>query len=52
MRELIAEKPFSNEFIPYYYQIANHLRAAVRDGYGAGGRYIYCGFRVARTLAP
>lgn len=32
MRELIAEKPFSNEFIPYYYQIANHLRGKIESG--------------------
>ncbi len=32
MRELIAEKPFSNEFVPYYYQIANLLRAKIESG--------------------
>ena len=32
MRELIAEKPFSNEFIPYYYQIANLLRGKIESG--------------------
>ena len=32
MRELSAEKPFSNEFIPYYYQIANLLRGKIESG--------------------
>ena len=32
MRELITEKPFSNEFIPYYYQIANLLRGKIESG--------------------
>ncbi|MCY4385217.1 MAG: GntR family transcriptional regulator [Nitrospinae bacterium] len=32
MRELFAEKPFSNEFIPYYYQIANLLRGKIESG--------------------
>ncbi len=32
MRELTAEKPFSNEFIPYYYQIASLLRWKIEHG--------------------
>ena len=32
MRELIAEQPLSNEFIPYYYQIANLLRGKIENG--------------------
>lgn len=32
MRELAAEQPFSNEFIPYYYQIANFLRSKIERG--------------------
>ncbi len=32
MRELFAEKSFSNEFIPYYYQIANLLRGKIESG--------------------
>ncbi len=32
MRELIAEQPLSNEFIPYYYQIANLLRSKIESG--------------------
>ena len=32
MRELNAEKPFSNEFVPYYYQIANLLRGKIENG--------------------
>ena len=32
MRELIAEKPLCNEFIPYYYQIASLLRWKIECG--------------------
>lgn len=32
MRELTAERPFSNEFIPYYYQIASLLRWKIEHG--------------------
>lgn len=32
MLELSVEKPFSNEFIPYYYQIANLLRGKIESG--------------------
>ncbi len=32
MWESTAEKPFSNEFVPYYYQIANLLRWKIEHG--------------------
>ena len=44
MRELITEKPFSNEFIPYYYQIANLLRGKIESG------ELFAGMKLPREL--